>query len=163
MDTAEVQKHLERIAEELEFDGDEWNEPATDDEIAEAEETLGVTFPETYKKILRLHNGSEYREFMSLEEAIEVAEELEELAEEDSDGLNETVNLSEDKPGVLKNGAYRRGWVPLFDFGTGAFDCVDCDPGPNGAAGQIVRYDPGGVEGIEFDSLEEWLEEFDGS
>ncbi|GAA1349532.1 SMI1/KNR4 family protein [Falsarthrobacter nasiphocae] len=163
MNSEDVKKHLDRITEELDFDADDWNGPATDEEIAEAEKAFGVTFPETYKQVLRVHNGMSLGEFPSLEAALEIAEELEELQEEYGDGSADSQNLSEDKPGVLKNGFYRRGWVPLYDFGTGGFDCVDCDPGPNGTAGQIVRYDPDGPQGIQYASLEEWLEEFDGS
>ncbi|MDR6892209.1 SMI1/KNR4 family protein [Falsarthrobacter nasiphocae] len=159
----EIKKHLERIAEEVGIEADEWNEPATEEEIAEAEKAFGVTFPETYKQMLRIHNGTDMGDFPSLKEALATSKELEEIEEEFGEGSEKSKNLSEDKPGVLKNGVYRRGWVPLYDFGTGVVDCLDCDPGPNGTLGQVVRYDPGGVEGVDYASLEEWLKEFDGS
>ena len=156
----DVEQLLETMNGLEDWSEEEWNEPAAEHEIEGLESALGVTLPEEYKDFLRIHNGSADREFVSTEEAAEVSEELldaYDLAEDDPDIPAGPANL-EEGTGRLRDGYFLKGWVPFYDYGTGAFDLLDCVPGPRGVHGQVIRYTPAPGDGVVYGGFGEWLE-----
>lgn len=136
-----------------------WNEPASDEEVAALEERLQVQLPEEYKEFLRWHNGTDDREFCSTAESADDAEEFLDIAS-DSDSV-ETFMEEDYAAGRIGKGTFVRGWVPFYDYGTGAVDVIDCAPGPQGKHGQIVSYDPDGRMGVTHGSFSEWILDLD--
>lgn len=165
MDSSRIAEQLRRISAETDLEPEDWNPPCTAEEIEKAEKKLGASFPETYRKLLLLHNGTPGREFLPLDRVIDNVEELVQIHEDIESwfGPPDHVNLEEQRPGLLRDGAYRRLWIPFYDFGTGGLYCIDCDPGPKGSYGQILLYDPDDAQGVYFDSIEEWLVEYENS
>jgi cell wall assembly regulator SMI1 len=139
-----------------------WNTPATTEEITGLEKALNITLPTDYTDFLHRHDGTTDREFCSIAQIFHTAQELHEINEDViNDEQNPTeyrnsINLDPDT-GKLRNGPWVHGWIPFFDYGNGQIDCIDCNPGPNGTHGQIIRYNPGGHEGLIYPSYRHWL------
>lgn len=147
---------LTRIAERDEL---VWNAPAEPDAIEELEDELGVKLPRDYRDCLEWHAGTDDYEFCSLEEARDIAEELLELWQDfvEDEGPDDLTAFNiEPGTGRVKDGDFVKGWVPFYAYGTGAFDLLDCNPGPNGVHGQVVHYDPDGKAGVTHESFAAW-------
>lgn len=145
-----------RIAER---EGLVWNPPADPDAIQGLEHELGVELPRGYRESLGWHDGTDDREFCSLQEARDIAEELLELWHEAMEDENlDDLTVRNIEPGTqrVKDGDFVEGWVPFYDYGTGAFDLLDCDPGRRGVHSQLLHYDPDGVSAVTHDSFAAW-------
>lgn len=130
------------------------NPPATPEEIGDLQRKLGVDLPEDYRTTLLAHNGTDDREFCSISETLETIEEFHDLADDFPfpEGYNISGETGKTQPGFFVNG-----WVPFYDHGTGDFDCLDCNPGPNGQHGQIIYLSTDGQSSVTYGSYKEWL------
>lgn len=77
-DDQQLLANLERIATREEL---VWNDAADPDELESLEASLGIEVPSAYRRVLEWHDGTDDREFCSIEESVEAAEELLELWE----------------------------------------------------------------------------------
>lgn len=157
-DDQQLLANLERIATREEL---VWNDAADPDELESLEASLGIEVPSAYRSVLEWHDGTDDREFCSIEESVEAAEELLELWEDvvEEGNLDPSERNIEPGTGRVKDGDFAKGWVPFYDYGTGAFDLLDCNPGPNGSHGQVIHYDPDGTNAVTHPTLAAWAAE----
>ena len=123
----------------------EWRRPATEKQIATLEQRTGVTLPADYRAFLERANGSKDREFEGAHEVARDAKELlgyaeEEIADEDDPAAARAAFTNDGGSGRVAPGGFVRGWLPVYDHGTGEFVILDCAPGPEGTAGQVLSY-----------------------
>ncbi|MBY9081814.1 SMI1/KNR4 family protein [Paenibacillus sp. HN-1] len=125
------------------------NEPATEEELLEAEQQLGFPFPEEVKELYRIHNGQNHRYgivfglyFLSLTELCRKHKDWKELIDsEGPEGLAELGELcTSTPPGTIKTVYANLRWIPLFYDGSGNAVGVDLDPGEHGSIGQIINF-----------------------
>lgn len=157
----EAQQLLADLTAIAERDALVWNESAQVAQIVELETSLGIELPADYKSVLAWHDGTDDREFCSVIDSEAAAEDLLELWLEtlDDEELDAGERNIEPGTGRVRDGDFVKGWVPFYDYGTGAFDCLDCQPGPLGRHGQVIHYDPDGVNAVTHASIREWASE----
>lgn len=145
------------------------NAGATDAQIAEAEATLAIQFPEDMKAAYRIHNGqanNDYglmdgREFLSLARIVDEWQVWKELLD---DGTFQT-DEGEDQgcaPALgIRNVWWSAQWIPLTYDGSGNHDCLDMSPAEGGTVGQIITMwhdDP--IREIVAPSFQAWLQQY---
>lgn len=119
------------------------NPPASQAELAEAEQTLGVRLPEAVRASYLRHNGQSTDsvsllygwKWLTLNEICEEWAEWQEILE--SGALDDLVN--EGDPLKLQSDWWHPGWIPLTASGNGDHCCLDLAPGPAGQVGQIIE------------------------
>lgn len=140
------------------------NKGASEREIAEAEEVLGITFPEDVKDSYKRHNGQEsggpalmpMGEFLSLSRIQDEWKVWKGLLDDgDFDDFE-----SEPEKGVKKNW-WNAAWIPITYDGAGDHDCLDLDPDKGGHVGQMIEmWHDDGERPITAHSFTAWMEQF---
>jgi cell wall assembly regulator SMI1 len=113
---------------------------ATEEEIDRAEAFFGVAFPEDLKLSYSIHNGQDegayslfpHLEFLSLQSAIEIAENWRKCADEDFRCHPDSIDDG------IWNGWWNPHWIPFTRESNGACECVDLSPASNGTPGQVI-------------------------
>lgn len=123
------------------------NEGATDEEILEAEETMGIKFPSDFKESLKIHNGQkddlEYigliggYQLLGLEDIVAEWKIWTNLLNEGAFEVWDEIIFNTDK--VKADQWWRAKWVPITANGGGDHHCLDLDPTPEGKIGQIIE------------------------
>ncbi|CQR56554.1 SMI1/KNR4 family protein [Paenibacillus riograndensis] len=125
------------------------NEPATEEELLEAEQQLGFPLPEEVEELYRIHNGQNHMygivfglDFLSLTELCRKWNDWKELIDsEGPEGLEELGGLcTSAPPGAIQTVYANLRWIPLFYDGSGNAVGVDLDPGEQGSMGQIINF-----------------------
>ncbi|MFF1478166.1 SMI1/KNR4 family protein [Streptomyces sp. NPDC058301] len=117
--------------------------PATDEQIASVEATLGVELPEQVKASLCRHNGSTDGGWpkgllLSCDGILSETHVWRELLDDGSfDELKDFRSGGE----ALKPGWWNAGWVSLDADGAGNGSVLDLSPGPAGEIGQVIDMD----------------------
>lgn len=132
---------LSDFRETEEDEEESWNEPATEEEIAEAEAQLGIKFPPEVKSLYRIHNGQRYGttpvflhwHFLSLEAMVQEWEVWQDVIA----GLS-AFERQADACGPVKAETFCKEWIPFTTDGCRNNHCIDLAPEPEGHAGQIV-------------------------
>ena len=135
--------------------------PASEEDIANAEDELGYRFPADFRASLFIHDGERKDvgsikglRLNSLKELLVDWRTMEELLR---DGEFSQFG-DEVGPTGLKPGHWNRGWVPVASDGGGNSYSMDLDPGGAGTAGQMFFFDhEQGPGTVEAKSLLEWL------
>jgi cell wall assembly regulator SMI1 len=117
--------------------------PASGEQIATLEETLGIELPEAVTASLRRHNGSTDGGWPTgtllscdgILQEVSVWRDL--LTSGDFDDLKDFVADGE----ALKAGWWQIGWVSLDADGGGNGAVLDLSPGPGGKVGQVIDMD----------------------
>lgn len=116
---------------------------ARDEEIAKAERSLGLRFPEQLRASLRRHNGSEDEGWANgtLLSAgkIVAATELRRKAADSEEYAHFAAELVDGQK--VQPVWWHRGWVAIDEDPAGNATAVDTEPAPAGAVGQIVDVD----------------------
>lgn len=120
-----------------------WNPPASLEELAQAEHTLGIHFPEAVSLSYLRHNGQNSAsacllagwKWLTLEEVCEEWAAWQDIL--DSGALEELEN--EGDPQKIQSDWWHPGWIPLTASGNGDHCCLDLAPGPAGQVGQIIE------------------------
>lgn len=115
------------------------NPAAEDVKIIELENIIGEKIPEDFRELYLWHNGESESvsgvmagfRWMSIDSVIREWGALQESAYE----------IISDKDGLIKEGKYKKGWVPFAEDGGGSFIVMDLDPGDKGTYGQIITID----------------------
>lgn len=112
---------------------------------------------------LKYDAKSKDREFAGVHEVIRDARELLEYADEALEGAADPEAerarfTNDDDSGRVAPGGFVRGWLPIYDHGTGAFVILDCAPGPRGRVGQILDYGEGETR-VTHPDFRSWLQE----
>ncbi len=127
--------HAPDLAEEL-------REPAAADDVAAAEEGLGLTFPEDFKASLAVHDGAGEIsgvagnwDLMELELVIKECRAMREMVADGTFG-----SAAADPHPAIKDDWWNPQWLPIVSSGSGHFLCLDLDPGDQGRPGQVVLF-----------------------
>ncbi|WP_322922403.1 SMI1/KNR4 family protein [Paenibacillus campi] len=118
--------------------------PAQDMEIAQAEQAMGVIFPEPLKRLYRIHNGEAHSgpglffglQFLTLDEMVHEWKIWSDLQEEYAD-LGDHYSIPAD---WIQEQYINRHWIPFCHDGGGNHLGVDLNPGPNGIVGQVINF-----------------------
>jgi cell wall assembly regulator SMI1 len=139
------------------------NPPASDDEIEELTNTLGVELPEDFIQVLKIHNGQkgeaawlfDSQEFLSTKRIIEEFNIWKNLLETELQG-----KVSTPDDGV-KNDWYNINWIPFTSDGCGDHYCLDLSPNSTGISGQVITlwYESSEREIVSL-SFSQWFEEY---
>jgi cell wall assembly regulator SMI1 len=121
--------------------------PASDAELADVSETLGVSLPPSFLDLYRWRNGQRDASqsgpfyglsFLSIADVLAQWESWNEiLADDDPDlhGFSSSV-----VPGVVKERYANRMWIPFSHDWGGNHIGVDLDPGQKGRVGQVINF-----------------------
>jgi len=139
------------------------NPPATDAQIEELTSTLGLTLPEDFTDVLRIHNGQkgksawlfDSQEFLSTHRIIEEFNIWKNLLNSELKGKLSTADEG------VKNDWYNLNWIPFTSDGCGNHYCLDLSPSPTGKKGQVITlwYESSERE-IVSGSFTQWFEEY---
>ncbi|OWB79735.1 hypothetical protein B5S32_g3970 [[Candida] boidinii] len=118
--------------------------PATDEEIENLEEKLGVKLPDDFKNSLKCHNGQigyqstfKNNEYLSIDKIYHYRKLWKDIKSNGKiDGL--TSKIYDNEP--ISNEWYNINWIPITHDGAGNHYCLDLDPdlNKNGKIGQII-------------------------
>lgn len=111
---------------------------AGENQILSFEKVSGIKFPDEYWEMYRHINGES--QFTGCFLGFEL------LSVEAAEGeykflLDCPYQVISDKEGVIQEGEYRPGWIPIAHDGSGSFLIMDLNPGPKGTCGQIITLD----------------------
>lgn len=156
MELNEIWDEIEAWYDQHVPDGEPLNEGATDDEIADVEQQLGVKLPEDVKDSLRRHNGSARSAWATgtlngCAELIEDSKSWREVIARDGGAGTENEDAE------LKPGWWRDGWVMLDQDADGSGYALDLDPSDEGSVGQVIRLESDGGPSLSFASYVEYL------
>lgn len=123
------------------------NDGATDNMIINAEEKMGIKFPNDFKESLKIHNGQkgdfDYPgliggyQLLSLENIAEEWEVWTNLLKEGD--FNDWDELIFNTNKVKTDQWWRTKWVPITANGGGDHHCLDLDPSEHGSFGQVIE------------------------
>lgn len=143
---------------------DDLNPGASEEELAQAEATLGVALPEDFKASYRLHNGG-VSLFVGMSESFFPLKRV--LGEWSvyQDLKKHQSGWAESEPGFLTDPGREHlpiqpvWWhpklIPFAADGAGNNWCVDLDPAPGGHVGQVIDWDhEDGPTGVLFPSFQ---------
>lgn len=166
---SKFEKWLELNCQEI---VDSFNEPAAKAEITKAEQKMGVTFPDSLKGLLLIHNGqrNEYPEqrfeyvgaignyeLLTIEEIVDTWETMKELLD---NKLFEDFDEVEAVGPVKEEYWWNPRWISIATNGTGDDICIDLDPDEGGTVGQVITFWYDWEEWkVISRSLEEWFGE----
>ena len=139
------------------------NPGATDEQIAEAEAHLGVTFPDDLRELYRLHDGQknglggaspfDVEEWLPLHDVVDGWDSWEELRKAGTFDGWETETGDE-----VSKVWWHPCWIPFAYFGAGGEYCVDMSPAEAGTVGQIIiTWRNDAMRYIDTPSLAAWL------
>ncbi|MFK8910283.1 SMI1/KNR4 family protein [Streptomyces sp. YS-3] len=117
--------------------------PATDEQIASVETTLGVELPTEVKASLRRHDGSAdggwpKGRLLSCDGILSETRVWRDLL---ADGTFDNLKSFHAGGDALKPGWWNPGWVSLDADGAGNGSVLDLSPGPAGRVGQVIDMD----------------------
>ena len=139
------------------------NPPATNEEIEELKNALGVDLPDDFISVLKIHNGQkgdsawlfDSQEFLSTHRIIEEFNTWKNLLESE---LHGKVSTPDDG---VKSDWWNVNWIPFTSDGCGDNYCIDLSPTANGTKGQIITlwYELSERE-IVSKSFSSWFDEY---
>ena len=117
------------------------NPPATDQQIADLEKSLGVVLPKDYVTCLKIHNGQSQEigglfdgsEFLSTDEILAQWSVWKELLDS-----GEFAGINSDPATGVRNDWWNARWIPFTHNGGGDHLCLDLDPEASGSPGQVI-------------------------
>ncbi len=145
---------------------DHLNPGATDAQIAEAEKTIGIAFPEEARISFRIHDGCGTYENMygvlsqrSLYSVLETAQSWLVWKNVTADSLFSRIKGEPEGP--IRDDWWNPCWLPISDDASVNEYCLDMDPAPGGFVGQIIsiRHHEPDRRIIAY-SYGEWLKEY---
>jgi cell wall assembly regulator SMI1 len=127
-------------------------EPVSAGDLKSLEAALGQPLPAELKEALEVHDGQPYLDSYMLMPAARIQQRYQ----------REMENV--DKPAAASDGTCRevvwsKGWIPFAEDGGQNFFCIDLDPGKNGTAGQVIRWERSAQRGqaSKYKSFGDWL------
>lgn len=139
------------------------NPPATNEEIEELKNALGVDLPDDFISVLKIHNGQkgdsawlfDSQEFLSTHRIIEEFNTWKNLLESE---LQEKISTPDDG---VKSDWWNVNWIPFTSDGCGDHYCIDLSPTASGTKGQIITlwYELAERE-IVSKSFSSWFDEY---
>ncbi len=133
---------------------------ASEDDILRAEARIGRPLPGEVRTAYRVHDGGALLD-VARGEMLSLAQATEERAMMNDIGWGRGPELPNDgqSVGPVKPLWWSEGWLPFVGTAGGTMLCLDLDPPPGGALGQVVEYWKDGPERtVRFVSITAWLE-----
>lgn len=135
---------------------------ASEEDLLQIEEIIGVTLPEEVKSFYRVYNGqvwdigvNSFVRNLTLSPASEIIENWLFLQEE----FDPDDGLELDAEKGVKPLLWNSKWVPIAANGAGDYLCIDTDPSKAGVAGQVLYFwHDWGNRAVEAKSLFEFIE-----
>ena len=117
------------------------NPGASDEEIKELENTIGLALPKDYIEVLKMHNGQkgesawlfDSQEFLSTTRIIDEWNNWNKFSSSD-----EFPKTSINADLGVKAQWWNKKWIPFSSNGSGDHYCMDLDPTPAGNNGQVI-------------------------
>ncbi|WP_017812039.1 SMI1/KNR4 family protein [Paenibacillus shenyangensis] len=118
--------------------------PAGDVEIAQAEQAMGVTFPDELRQLYHIHNGESRNgpglffglQFLSLDDMVSEWKIWSDLQPQYQE-LGDHYSIPS---GWIKEQYINKGWIPFCHDGGGNHLGIDLDPAEKGITGQIINF-----------------------
>lgn len=141
-----MQQLMDQINRKLRpYFGEFLNGSATLEEISQAEEEIGIGFPEDLKGLYQLHNGNADETaglffgmaFLPLEAMLSEWRFSAGIVDED---LNDEIPSYSVPAGAIKELYFNKKWIPLAHDSGGNYLGLDFDPGEKGTVGQVINY-----------------------
>ena len=131
---------------------------ASEVEIAQLEQQIGITIPEQLRESLMRHNGADEDSWPTgkLFTAEEMAKETSNWQQLLKDSPDFYRRESSDPR--ITNSLYGPGWLALDNDWAGNYTVLDMSPGPEGSAGQILFLDHEVGAHFICSSFAEWLQ-----
>ena len=115
------------------------NPSVAEAEIEQAESLIGFQFPDEFRKLYMKHNGEGDQVmgvmagfgWMDLRTVTGTWRGRQELP----------YDIISGKPDAVKEGGYRKGWIPFAEDGGGSLLVMDLEPGTRGSYSQIISLD----------------------
>ncbi|HBL10205.1 MAG TPA: hypothetical protein DD379_01980 [Cyanobacteria bacterium UBA11162] len=111
---------------------------ASEDQIKELEQKMGLVLPEDFVASLLIHNGGggfhDY-EYLSIDKIYNFWSMMNELKAE---GAFDRYEIKETNRGIIKNTWWYSHWIPFALDSGGNSICIDLSPEKNGTYGQII-------------------------
>ncbi|PHR69325.1 MAG: molybdenum cofactor biosynthesis protein MoeA [Arcobacter sp.] len=140
-----MQKEFDRFKEWLRANYkeglDDLNPPASNEEIKELSDTLGLVLPNDLICLLKIHNGQkgeaawlfDSQEFLSTHGIIDAWNNWNRFSQ---------TNTFPQKPAIsdegIKDVLWNKKWIPFSSNGSGDHYCIDLDPTSSGISAQII-------------------------
>ncbi|MDQ2807415.1 MAG: SMI1/KNR4 family protein [Chloroflexota bacterium] len=138
---------------------DELRGGASDAQIQQLEEKIGVTLPADYKASLQIYNGEVSVHDYTYHGISMVLSKWTTMDQLRTEGKFANAAVYEEGAGILQNTWWHSGWVPFASDGGGNMLCIDTAPAERGVVGQILQMERGSGPGItEYKSFLAWLE-----
>lgn len=124
-----------------------FNPPATDDQIDEIEQLIGLKSPQSFRDLYRWHDGEHDDRcghiyglpLLPLEEVV-AEHQLWQETLEDIDGDRYAIPGGSWPEGAVDPAYINRGWLPFTHDGGGNSIGLDFDPWPAGRIGQVIIF-----------------------
>jgi cell wall assembly regulator SMI1 len=125
------------------------NPPASEDAIQQAEDVLGITLPDSFKTLYRLHNGQRQesfgvffgQSFLSLERIFERRGGLNPILEHEPElAFGEDMSHTSVPEGAIRLRDVDSGWIPFTENGVSDHLALDFHPGARGRNGQVINF-----------------------
>jgi cell wall assembly regulator SMI1 len=135
-----LETHLQQHNREV---FDDLNPAASSDEVAKLEESLGFSFPLDFVAFLKIHNGQKGQadwlfdgeEFLSTTSIFGNWKILNRLREQ-----GDFDRFVPNSAPAVKDSWWLPKWLPFTSNGAGDYTCLDLDPAPHGASGQVIKF-----------------------
>ena len=120
---------------------DDLNPPATDADLTALQQQLGVTLPADYLQVLQQHDGQrgladglfDGQEFLSAQNVLAQWRIWKRLHD-----AGEFQALRSSPAAGVRDDWWNPRWIPFSHDGGGNHLCLDLDPAPGGAVGQVI-------------------------
>jgi cell wall assembly regulator SMI1 len=125
------------------------NPPASEDAINHAQTELGVTLPDSFKALYRLHDGQRQNSrgaffghwFMSLEQMLMRYADWKGIVVHDpASALGADLPFTSTPEGAIQLRYADAAWIPLTEDGLSGHFGLDFNPGERGHAGQVIMF-----------------------
>lgn len=127
--------------------------PVDADALRALEHAIGRALPADLRAALAIHDGRANLDGYKLLHAERIQDRYQdELAHADQAS-------SHPQRGTCRPVQWSKGWIPFAEDGGLNFLCLDLDPGPSGAAGQVIRWERSarGADATQWKSFADWL------
>ena len=134
---------------------------AAADAIAGLSDAIGRALPIDYATSLSIHDGGGDLSDYTLLSIEDVAKNWARLNDRAQSGAFDAMSVHNPTAVIIQTHWWDAGWIPFAKDSGGNYLCLDLNPGTNGIAGQVLRFEreagPGPAGPASF---KEWLAEY---
>jgi len=129
-------------------------DPASAADLSALETALGQKLPAELRAALEIHDGEPYLDSYMIMSASRIQDRYQSELEH----ADKASPIPSD--GTCRAVVWSKGWIPFAEDGAQNFLCIDLDPGKQGTAGQVIRWERAqqGAAAAQWKSFGEWLE-----